>query len=237
MNSTRRTALVAGTFFLVAAAGSIPALGLFQPVLGDAGYVLSGGADTRVLLGGLLEIVTVIAVVGTGVTLYPVVKRQGPAAALGYALGRLLEGALIAVGLVAVLAVVTLRQDAAGADDGSLVVVQESLVAVKDWTFLLGPNVALGVNTLLLAGIMYRSGLVPRWIARLGLAGGPLIFVSGIAVLFGLYDQVSVAGTLAALPVFAWEMSLAGYLLVRGFRSSPPAVPVPPSRITAPVPA
>jgi len=224
MSSTRRTATTAGVFFLVAAAASIPALGLFQPVLGDAGYVLGAGQDGRVLLGALLEIVTVVAVMGTGIALYPVVRRQNPAAALGYALGRLLEGALIALGLVAVLVVVTLRQSGTG-DDGALVVVQEALVAVKDWTFLLGPNAALGVNTLLLAGLMYRSGLVPRWIAVLGLVGGPLILVSGTAVLLGAYEQVSVIGTLAALPVFAWEMSLAVRLVVRGFRPSPVLLP------------
>ena len=228
MGTTRRTATIAGVFFLVAAAASIPALGLFQPVLGDAGYVLGAGADGRVLLGALLEIVTVVAVVGTGVALYPVVRRVDPAAALGYAFGRLMEGALIAVGLVSVLAVVTLRQDGAGADDGALVVVQQALVAVKDWTFLLGPNVALGLNTLLLAGIMHRSGLVPRWIARLGLAGGALILASGTAVLLGAYEQVSVVGTIAALPVFAWEMSLAVHLVVRGFRPSPLLDAAPP---------
>ncbi|RZU33683.1 DUF4386 domain-containing protein [Blastococcus saxobsidens] len=235
MGSTRRTAMVAGVFFLVAAAASIPALGLFQPVLGDARYVLGAGADGQVLLGALLEIVTVAAVMGTGIALYPVLRREHHAAALGYALGRLMEGALIAVGLVAVLVVVTLREDASGADDGALLVVQEALVAVKDWTFLLGPNVALGLNTLLLAGIMHRSGLVPRWIATLGLVGGPLILASGVAVLLGRYEQVSVVGALAALPVFAWEMSLAVHLLARGFRSSPRAL-VPPSGTAAPVP-
>ena len=220
MVSTRRTAMVAGVLFLMAAAASIPALVLFQPVLGDARYVLAAGADGGVLLGALLEIVTVVAVLGTGVALYPVLRRESPAAALGYAFGRLMEGVLIAVGLVSVLTVLTLRQDAAGADDGALVVAQQALVAVKDWTFLLGPNVALGVNTLLLAGIMHRSGLVPRWIARLGLAGGAIILASGTAVLLGAYEQVSVVGTVAALPVFVWEMSLAVCLVVTGFRPS-----------------
>ena len=186
--------------------------------------MLGSGPNTSVLVGGLLEVLTVIAVAGTGVALYPVVKRQNEGAALGYALGRLLEAAVISVGLVSVLSIVTLRRGAAaaaGTDDGALVVAQEALVAVHDWTFLLGPNFALGVNTLLLAWLMHRSGLVPRWIAVLGLAGGGLIFASATAVLFGLYDQISVLGTIAALPVFAWEVSLAVYLIAKGFRPSP----------------
>ena len=223
MRSTRTTAVVAGVFFLVAAVASIAGLALYQPALTDPTYVLGPGADTRVLLGGFLEVITVLAVAGTGVALYPVVKRQNQGAALGYAVGRLLEAAVISVGIVSVLSIVTLRQGAAaaaGADDGALVVVQESLVAVHDWTFLLGPNFALGVNTLLLAYLMFRSGLVPRWIAVLGLAGGALIFASATAVLLGLYDQISALGAVAALPVFAWEMSLAVYLIATGFRPS-----------------
>jgi hypothetical protein len=228
MSSTRNTATVAGVFFLVAAAASIPALALYQPALSDTAYVLGAGADTRVLLGGLLEVITVIAVAGTGVALYPVVKRQNHGVALGYVVGRLLEAAVISVGLVSVVSIVTLRQGsaaAAGGDDGALVVVQEALVAVHDWTFLLGPNFALGVNTLLLAWLMHRSGLVPRWIAVLGLAGGALIFASATAVLLGLYDQISAMGVIAALPVFAWEMSLAVYLVVKGFKPSPLTAP------------
>jgi hypothetical protein len=124
---------------------------------------------------------------------------------------------------------VTLRQDLAGApgtDDAALVTVGGSLVAVHDWTFLIGPNVLLGANSLLLAVLMYRSRLVPRPIAVLGLVGGPLICVSAGGVMFGLYEQVSTIGSIAALPVFAWEVSLAVYLIVKGFKASPAVAPV-----------
>jgi hypothetical protein len=224
MSSTRRTALVTGVFFIVAAVAAIAAKVLWQPVLGDAAYVLGAGADTRVLLGGFAEFLTAVAVVGTGVALYPVIKRQNAGMALGYAVGRLLEAATIVVGLGAVLAVVTLRQDhagAAGTDEDSLGAVQEALVAVHDAMFLLGPGLIIGINSLLLASLMYRSRLVPRWIAVIGLVGGPLVFVSSTAVLFGLYEQVSGPAGLFAFPVFVWEMSLAVYLIVKGFTPSP----------------
>jgi len=176
-----------------------------------------------VLIGGLMEFLTAAAVAGTAVALYPVVRRQNAGIALGYVAGRLLEAVTILVGLASVLAVVALRQDhagAAGTDDGGLVAVQESLVALHDAMFLLGPGLIIGVNSLLLAWLMYRSGLVPRWIAVVGLVGGPVVFLSSTAVLFGLYEQVSAFAGLGAFPVFVWEMSLAGYLLVKGFRSS-----------------
>jgi hypothetical protein len=231
MSSTRRSAAVAGVFFLVAAVSAVVAKLLWQPVLGNTQYVLGPGADGRVLLGGLFEFVLAVSVIGTGVTLYPVVRRQNHSVALGYVCGRLLEAATIAVGLAAVLAVGTLRQGAARPDDGALVVAQQALVAVHDWMFLLGPGLIIGINSLLLAYLMFRSRLVPRWIAVLGLVGGPLVLVSSTAVLFGVYDQVSAVAGLGALPVTAWEMSLAAYLVVKGFRP----VPVLPAGSPSPV--
>jgi hypothetical protein len=227
MNSTRRTAVVAGLFFVVAAFPAMIALALYQPVLSDAGYVVGAGADTRVLWGGLLEIVVAVSVIGTAVTLYPVVARQHHGIALGYVCGRLLEATFIVVGVLSLLSVVTLRRHAAGTDDDALVAVGKALVALHDWTFLLGPGLAIGGNTLMLAYLMYRARLVPRAIAVLGLVSAPVVAASGIAVLFGVYDQVSTVSALAALPVFAWEMSLAAYLIVKGFRPSPVLAPDP----------
>ncbi|MGW6881570.1 DUF4386 domain-containing protein [Streptomyces goshikiensis] len=220
MSETRRLAVVAGALFLVTEVAAIGGLALYRPVLEGPGYVVGSGADTRVFLGALCELVLALAVVGTGAALYPVLRRRGEAAAVGYVCGRLLEAAVIVVGIVSVLAVVTLRRSAgpSGASDAaSLVTAGKALVALHDWTFLLGPNFALGANTLVLACLMYTSRLVPRAVAVLGLAGGALICASATAVLFGVYEQVSVAGSLAALPVFAWEVTLAVRLLFKGF--------------------
>jgi hypothetical protein len=119
--------------------------------------------------------------------------------------------------------VVTLRDDLAGtsADAGTLEIAGRSLVALHDWTFLIGPSFCVGVNGLLLGYLFYRSGLVPRQLAVFGLIGGPLIFASGTGVLFGLYGQFSAWSAIATIPVFAWEMSLAAWLIVRGFKPSP----------------
>ena len=220
--STRKTAVITGVFFIVAAIAAVAGLLLYGPVL-KAGYIVGSGADTRVFLGAFAEVITAIAVIGTGVALFPVIKRQNEGIALGYAAGRLLEATLIVVGAISLVAVVTLRQDlagTAGANAASLVPVGRSLVAIHDWTFLFGPGFAIGVNTLMLAYLMYTSRLVPRFIAVLGLVGGPLIFASSAAVLFGLYEQVSLWGTMSAIPVTAWEMSLAVYLIVKGFKAS-----------------
>jgi len=178
MSSARKIAVVAGVFFIVTAVAAIAGLVLYQPVLKHPGYIAGPGADTRVTLGAFSEVILAIAVIGTAVTLYPIVKRQNQDVALGYVCGRLLEAALIVTGIISVLSVVTLRQDlagTAGTGPAALTAVGRSLAAIHDWTFLSGPALVLGVNTLLLAYLMYRPGLVPRFIAVLGLAGGPLI--------------------------------------------------------------
>jgi Domain of unknown function (DUF4386) len=222
MNSRSRTATVAGVLFLITEVSAIAGLALYQPALTDPNYVGGAGADTRVLLGAFSELILVMAVIGTAVTLYPVIKRQNEGVALAHVAGRLLEAAVITVGMVSVLSVVTLRRDGArgaGTDDGSLVAVGQSLVAIHDWTFLLGPSFILGMNSLLLAYLMHRSHLVPRLITGLGLIGGPLVTTSAVAVMFGLYSPA--AHAISALPVFAWEVSLAAYLIVKGFKPSP----------------
>jgi hypothetical protein len=208
-----------GLTFITAIAGLI----LYDPVLNDADYILGEGADTRIQLGALCEIFLATTNIGTAVVLWPIVKRQSETLALSYVASRVVESTVIAVGLISLLSVVTLREEfaGAGADAGSLTVAGESLVAIHDWTFLLGPGFCVGVNGLLLGYLMYRSGLVPRQIAMLGLIGGPLIFVSSTAVLFGAYEQTEGAHFVLSLPELAFEASIAIYLIVKGFKPSP----------------
>ncbi len=227
MNPTRKIALVTGVLFIITFLGSIPAqLVLYHPLLSDpAKYMAGTGADPRVSLGALLEVITVIANIGTAVVLYPVVKRQNRIVALGYVTSRVIESAAIMVGIFSVLSVVTLRHDfagAAGADTPSLVTVGRSLVALHDWAFLLGPGLFAGLgNGMLLGYLMYRSGLVPRGLALLGLIGGPLVIAGSLAVLFGVFTAGAAGQAIATIPEFFWELLLGIYLIVKGFKPSP----------------
>jgi hypothetical protein len=227
-----------GVLFLVTFATSIPALLLFQPVLDDPiGYVAGAGHDQRIFLGGLLELLLIVANIGTAVVLFPIARRQSEELAIGYVAARLFECAFILVGVLAVLGIVTLRQEAAGAAEGS---VAYTLAAVKDWTFLLGPGWVVGWgNGLLLGYLMYRSGLVPRRLAWLGLVGGPLIVASGTAVMFGVDHPGGTLQSLATIPEFLWELSLGLYCTARGFRPSSPVLEADAraGRATAAVPA
>jgi hypothetical protein len=173
-------------------------------------------------LGALCEIFLAITNIGTAVVLWPIVRRQSETLALSYVASRVVESVIIVVGLISLLSVLTLREDfaGAGADAGSLTVAGETLVAIHDWTFLLGPGFCVGVNGLLLGYLFYRSGLVPRRMAMLGLIGGPLIFASSIAVMFGAYEQ---DGThfFFSIPEIAFEFSITVYFIWKGFRPSP----------------
>ena len=214
----RRISLGAGVLFLITFVTSIAAYALFQPVLDDpAGYISGAGEDNRIYLGVVLELLLIVANIGTAVVLFPALKRQSEMLSLGYVTARIVECVFIAAGILCVLGIVSLGQDDPSA--GSLAV---SLAAIKDWTFLLGPGVIVGLgNGLILGYLMYRSGLVPRRMAMLGIIGGPLLFAAGIGVLFGLFEPGGTVQSLATVPEFLWELSLGIHLTVKGFRRSP----------------
>jgi hypothetical protein len=223
MDSVRRTALVAGVFYLITFISSIPAVFLLDPVLSNPNYIVSAGADTRVIGGAFLDLVNALACIGTAVALFSVVKRQHEGLALGFVTTRMFEAAVIVIGVVSLLTVVTLRQPgASGSDAAPLVTAGRSLVAIRDWTFLLGPSLMPGLNALLLGTLMYQSRLVPRVIPTLGLIGGPLLIASTIGTLFGINESVSVWTAVATLPIVLWELSLGVWMAVKGFNPSAP---------------
>jgi NADH:ubiquinone oxidoreductase subunit K len=218
MSPTRKTALVAGVFYLITFI-SIPTLALYGPVKNHRDWILSSGSHTGLLVGGLLEVIMALASIGTAVTLYPVVKRQNESVALGFVAARVLEAVM--------LSLVSLRQDlgtgvgAAGANAASLVTIAASHVAVYNWTFLLSQTLMPGINALLLGSLLYRSRLVPRAIPLLGLIGGPLLIIAVFATLLGQHSSLTGLATLPVIPVAAWELSLGLWLVVKGFRPAP----------------
>jgi Domain of unknown function (DUF4386) len=220
MDSMRKTALVAGVFYLITFV-SIPTLALYGPVKNHLDWILGSGGYSGVLLGGFLEVIVALAGIGSAVTLYPVVRRQNERFALGFVAARVLEAGMIFTGALSLLSLVTLRQDLGGAagTHAALVAAAASHVAVYKWAFLLGQSLMPGINALLLGTLMYRSRLVPRIIPVLGLIGGPLLICTVIVTLFGGFKLGSPEP--AALPVAAWELSLGVWLVVKGFRVSP----------------
>jgi len=210
-----------GVLYLITFATSIPALALYQPVLDDpVAYIAGYGHDTQILFGALLELFLIIANIGTAVVIVPIMRRQFEDLAIGYVTVRIMECTFILVGILAMLGLATLQQQAAGPNEGTIAY---TLAAIKDWTFILGPGWMVGWgNGLILGYMMYRTQLVPRAWTWLGLVGGPLIFISGTIVMFrGGHPSGSLQG-LCTIPEAAWELFLGVYCTIWGFKRDAP---------------
>ena len=220
MADDQRHGRIFGVLFIITFITSIPALALYQPVLDDpVGYITDGGQDNQIYLAALLEFFLIVSAVGTAVVLYPIARRQSEALALGYVAARIMESVFIAMGIIFVLGVVGLRHDLPSADDAAF-----TLAALKDWTFLFGPGFFPLGNGLLLGYLMYRTGLVPRRMAWLGMIGGPLLFLAGVGALFDWWDAGGTVLSLATIPEFIWELFLGVYCTIWGFRKDSPIV-------------
>ena len=212
-------ARLTGLLFIVTFATSIPAVfAFYAPALTDPAFVRGGGFDTRISAGALLELLLILSNVGSALTLYPTLRKRFEILSLGYVCARLTESGFIAVGIIALMALNTLRLHAGTADEAMLTVTGQALVATHDWTFRLGPGVVVGIgNGLILGYMMWKTRLVPRAMSILGLVGGPALLVAGVAVLFGAIEAGSTAQVIATIPEFFWELSLGCWLLVKGF--------------------
>lgn len=219
MDPTRRSAFVAGILYLVTFASSIPAYLLLAPLLDDPTWVVSAGSDTQIRLGLVLDMVNAMAAIGTAVALFTVLRRRHEGLALGFVTTRLLEAAVIAAGVASALAVVSLRDPAAtGPEATALIATGSGLVALRDWTFILGPSLMPAFNALLFATILFRFRMVPRWIPALGLIGGPLLLSSTIGIVLGINELGSAWSGIATAPIFVWELAVGIWMTAKGFR-------------------
>jgi Domain of unknown function (DUF4386) len=219
---TRKIATLTGWLMVVTFVTSIPAYFiLYAPVRDNPAAIAGAGTDptVSVALGAVLELILIIANVGTAVVPYAVFKRYSEGLALSYVAARLVEAIFIAIGIISLLTFLFMRQEGT---PGTNVGIGEAFVAVYDRAFLIGPGFFAGVaNGMILGYLMYRSGLVPRGMAMLGLVGGPLVAASGIAVMFDVIERGATVQAVATIPEFIWELSFGIYLIVKGFRPSP----------------
>ena len=224
MDSNRKNEIFVGVLFILAAVTAIIGLALYQPILNDADYIVKASAnDTQVIWGAFCELILAFSVIGIAVMMYPILNKENESIAIGYVCFRLLEATIIIIGIISLLSVVTLNQEftkAVNPNVISFLTAGKLLITVHNWTFLFGPNLALGPGTLMMSFVLYKSKLVPRYIYFLGLIGGPLIFACAVLVMFGVFLQISIWGVLLAIPVFAYEMTLAVWLIVKGFNST-----------------
>jgi hypothetical protein len=216
MTSLRKYSLAGGIFYLLTFV-SIPTLALYSSVRGP-NFVAGPGPDTPVIVGVLLEMVVALAGIGTAVALYPVLRRQGEARAVGFVASRTLEAATIYVGIVSLMSIVSLRQAGIGS---AALVTSQGLAAQYRWTFLFGQSFIPALNGALLGSLLYQSRLVPRWLPVLAFVGAILLVALWFGVLAGIIGATSPVAAVLTLPIAVWEFSLGIYLTFWGFRPSP----------------
>ena len=214
MSPLRKQSLLAGVLYLLTFV-SIPTIALYSSVH-VPNYITGPGPDTAVIIGGILEIIVALSGIGTAVVLYPVLKKQNESAALGLVAARILESGTIFVGVAFLLSVVTLRQSGAG-EDG--LATSHALVALYDRIFLLGQSFMPAICDLLLGFMLYKSRLVPRALAMIGMLGALPLVAGYFAMLFGLIERNSPMAGLSAVLVALFEFSLGIWLIVKGFNS------------------
>jgi hypothetical protein len=223
--NVRKVATFTGWLWIATFVTSIPARFVFYaPVVDEGNYVTGAGKDamTLIAVGALLELLLIISNVGTSVVPFPIHKRVNEAGAVGYVTARVMECVFIAIGIVCMLAISTLRQDA---PTGTTAALGQGLEAVYEWSFRLGPGFVVGVgNGLILGWLMYTSGLMPRGLAMFGLIGGPLIIIAGTLVIFDVIEAGGSVQALMTLPEAFWELSIGVYLIAKGYRTSSPAL-------------
>jgi len=222
MTSYRKTALVGGILYLVTFIGSIGAAALVGPAVTDPNYITGPGADQQVALGAIFELVNVFGLIGCGVALFSVIKKAHEGLAIGYLSTRLFEGATITVGVLSLLAVTSLHQQAATtADAASLQPAARALIDIRTWAMVIGGNMA-AFNALMLGTALYRARLVPRAIPALGLAGAPILITWVIGMILGLTGPGTPFHVIAVMPFFVWELVLGIWLTFKGFNENAP---------------
>lgn len=231
----RRIARITGWLWIITFVTSIPARFVFYgPVLEDGkNYVLGDGTDamTLIALGALFELILIVANIGTAVVPYSIHKRVSEPGAMGFVTARVMESVFIAVGILCMLAISTLRQDAPSGLDSAL---GEGLEAVYEWSFRLGPGFVVGIgNGLIMGWLMYKSELMPRRLAMVGLIGGPLLILAAVLVMFDVIEGGGSVQGILTIPEAFWELSIGIYLIVKGYRTSSPYLAGPESSTVA----
>jgi hypothetical protein len=206
-----------GWFFISAAISSILGLNLYDPLLVDINFLVAANSHyTQIVFGAINELILVISAMGTAIMLFPILKRYNENLAFGYFTFRLLEVVFIIIGTVSVLTGLSVSEHYANSiitnkDDAQNLI--QVFISMHKWTFMLGPNFMLAINTFIYSFVFYKASVIPKNIARLGLIAAILIMVAALLELFGVIAQISTWGILLAVPIAVYEMTIAVWFI------------------------
>ena len=216
MFSPKTTARVVGILFILASAAAIVGGSLILPISDSDSLTEVASAGSQIVAGVLFEVVLAVSVIGIAVLLFPLLRRQNEALALGYVAARTVEAVLVLAASTGALVVLTLSRDFGGSTADGFEPLTDVVVAARDWAYLIGTMTAFSISALLLYTLLLRSRLVPTWLSLWGLVGGALLLIESVLELFDLNPPVALQAVLVA-PIAINEMVLAVWLIVKGF--------------------
>jgi Domain of unknown function (DUF4386) len=221
MTSYRGNAIAVGILFLACSAASILSVVPLGSMLDSRDYLaqLAANSDT-VVLTALIEFVWAATAAGIAIGLYPVIRRYDQSLALGSVAARTVEGMLVLVGTLSLLALLTLGQESVAAGPAAAAssqVVGDTLLAVRDWVYGFLMLLSFAVGALMYYYLLFRSRLVPRWLSGWGLIGAGLCLVATAYAGFTQDFGLTTVNTVLNIPIGLQEMVLAVWLIARGF--------------------
>ncbi|MHA2028776.1 MAG: DUF4386 domain-containing protein [Candidatus Kariarchaeaceae archaeon] len=223
MDSNRKIAMVVGILFIIGSVFPAISLTILDPILDDSEYLTEiSENENQVVLAVIFQVIMGVVLIAISIVMYPILRQHDEKLAIGYFIARTVEVVLLTINLIAILAVFSLSEDFANTEGQNLsefTVIGDTLLAIREWSWLLGVNIAFAISALLLNYSFYKSKIIPRWISVWGLIGGTLIFMLGIWGIFG-NDIDSNPAVALNWPIGINEMVLAVWLIVKGFNSS-----------------
>ncbi len=215
MDSDRKTGIVVGALFIVATVGSILGSVALGSALDGPDYLADMAAqESRVILAVMIFLIAASSAFATAFLLFPILRRHAEGLAAGYVGLRAFENVFYVAGVVGILIMLTVSQSEAVATDTLLGL---TLLALHDWSVLIGTLIFFGLGSAVLNYVLYRSRLVPRWMSLWGIVGAVLVFVYGLLGIFGVDTGLGSPYMLLAMPIALQEMVFAVWLIVRGF--------------------
>ncbi|GIO32836.1 MULTISPECIES: DUF4386 domain-containing protein [Paenibacillus] len=211
-----KIARVAGALFLVSSGTYLIGDGLLNPVLNRPDFLANLYPDRiNVVSGSLLELINAMAVVGIAVLLFPILKKHNEAFALGYFGARIIESVLLTISAMGPLVLIALSKNyiSVGTAKGSYFETTGKLLIEAQSVLFQTAMIVLGLGSLLLCHVLYRSRLVPRLLSVIGFIGYAALLASGCLRILG--QEI---GSVLYVPGAIFEIVFPVWIIVKGFR-------------------
>ncbi len=209
--NAKRTARMAGVFFILATVASVVAAVFLGPILAKPDYLTAISQNQNMVVFAVWSmLVAVVSILGIAITLFPILRKQNENLAIWFFCARVFEAVFYMVAIVFLLSLLSLARTQTGSTELAAL-----LRSMSDVAFNMGTLIVFSLSAVLLGIILYQSQLVPRWLSIWAIIGGLLLFVQGQLVVLDL----STASLEASLfvPIALNEMVLAIWLLTKGF--------------------